>query len=64
MMFFCYEKSTAGKWCPVVYHGEKPSKSVNGSVIIRSNVWQVPDECISNGEPMFGALQRKYERPE
>lgn len=66
-MWFCYEKSISG-WSPVVYHLNKPnsgeSKSLNGSLVKRSQIWEVPEDCKdTSGEPMFGRLQVKFPKP-
>ncbi|PZO78460.1 MAG: hypothetical protein DI629_12245 [Mesorhizobium amorphae] len=63
MMFFCYERDFAMRWCPVVYHDEKPTK-MQGRASDRTAFQTVPAECLDmNGEPMFGALQRAFPAP-
>lgn len=63
-MFFAYEMNFGGKWCPVVYHGDKPSKKMEGEPS-RSAVHEVPSDCIDEfGNPIFGKLQRMFPPPQ
>lgn len=63
-MFFAYEKDFAGRYCPVVYYNEKPSKRMEGEPV-RSAVYDVPPECIGgDGEPMFSRLVKRFPPPQ
>lgn len=45
MKYFCYERDFARRWTPVIIHGDKPSKSVNGSTPERTAIIEVSDDA-------------------
>lgn len=60
--WFRYERHF-GRWCPVVYHDEKP-RVPKGEEDMFTGAVEVPDDCLStSGEPMFGRLQAKFPAP-
>lgn len=48
---------------PAVYYGEKPGKAIYGQTPERSTIWEVPDECMLNNEPIFGRLKKMFPAP-
>lgn len=62
-MWYVYEKDFAGRWCQVVYHGDKPGKKMEGTPE-RSPIYEVPEDCIVNGEPQFGMLRARFAPPQ
>jgi hypothetical protein len=65
MNYFVWEKDFAGRWSPVVYHGDKPPKSVNGGEMERSSFFPIAPEFMGadGNSPMFGILKEKYPKP-
>ena len=52
--YFCYEKTSTGKWAPVVYHGAAPLPKTNDAE--RTVPVLVPSRCrYSSGEHNFTA---------
>lgn len=62
MNYFCYERNFSNRWQPIVYHGEKPPKSVNNSDPERTPFYEIPIELLgSDGvSPKFSELQRRF----
>jgi hypothetical protein len=60
--YFRYERNH-GRWCPVVYHDEKP-KVPKGEEERFTSAVAVPTDCLdSSGDPMFGRLQAIFPAP-
>lgn len=62
-MWFCWEMNFANRWTPVCHHMDKP-KARKGEEHRLAGPWEVPDDCVgSDGQPMLGALQRRFPAP-
>ena len=58
-----YERSSTG-WGLVVYHDNKPDKSVGGADPERHGPFEVPQDMIDiDGTPQMGAIQRAFPNP-
>lgn len=62
--FYGYERNFANRWCPVVYYDFVPPPSCNGHSYEQSDFIAVPNNCIDNGEPLFGKLKQLHPVPE
>lgn len=68
--WFCYERSTVGKWAPVLYHGEKPKENPAGGKedkpkrTIPVEVSDLLSIFDPDHEIPFGALTEKFPPPE
>lgn len=63
-MWFCYERDFARRWCSVVYHGDRPGKSVTGHDRERTIVREVPTCALrDDGSPNLDALQLMFPAP-
>lgn len=65
VMWFRWERDHALRWCPTIHHGDKPevTKSSQGDPVRQTEAVQVPDDCIVNGEPLFGKLVERFPMP-
>ncbi len=66
-LYACYEKMMTGNWELVVYHNDKPPKTVNGSEVTRTEFLtidtdssQLVDEF---NNPLFGKIKEIFPEP-
>ncbi|NEI71031.1 hypothetical protein GR212_15740 [Rhizobium lusitanum] len=65
-IWFCWEKSSTGRWSPVCYHGDQPvnEKVSDGDRPMRSPLYEVSTECLDvDGNPQFGKLALLFPAP-
>lgn len=63
-MWFRYERSNS-RWCPVVYHQDRPADRKPGEQFPATNSVEVPQSCVDvDGSPNFGRLQAMFPPPE
>lgn len=61
---YAYYESHSTGWCLVVYHDEKPGKSINGQGPERVGPYEVPQEMIDmDGSPNLGMIAKAFPAP-
>ena len=61
---YAYYERTGTGWCFVVYHDDKPSKSVSGADPERYGPFEVPQDMIDiDGTPRMSVIQRAFPNP-